>query len=82
MTRISAYFPSSVLLLSSILLKWISGSIPRVLSPGGGLLLGLDVEDFTIFIIMASSIFRRSIVGHGPKFCSILELLWYHYQHT
>ena len=49
MTRIYISSSSSLLSLSCILKKLIAGSSPRVLSPGGGFMLGLDVEAFIGF---------------------------------
>ena len=57
MTRIYDYSPYSVLSHSSSSLKWIYGSTPRVLSSGGGLPLGFDVEAFTVFRLMVLAIF-------------------------
>ena len=59
MKRISASSTSSVLSLYYISYKGIAGSIPRVLSPGGGFLLGLAVEALTSFILMVLSIFFK-----------------------
>ena len=56
MTRISAFYPSSVLSPSFISYTRIHGSNPRVLSPGGCLPLGLDFEAFTRFRLMVFDI--------------------------
>ena len=58
MTRIFAYYPSSVSARSSDAQKRIVDSSPRVLSPGGGLPNGLDAEALTdLFLLMVSAIF-------------------------
>ena len=49
MTRMYASSPSSVLSLSHISFNQIAGYRPRILSPSGGLPLGLAVEAFNVF---------------------------------
>ena len=69
MTRISTSSTSSVLSPYSISKKWIAVSIPGVLCPGGGLIVGLAAEALTyLLLLMVFNIFGNFEFLNTSKF--------------